>query len=464
MIKRYVLLWLAAGFALQAAEEAARHPRGNRQPIQTSRCNEVPARLFDVILSRPASRSISVSVLCYSNSQGFIAYGKNALNLEHRTPGQEFRPGEPAAILLGGLEPDMRYFYRLHLQQTTNAIQSFHTARPQNAPFSFTITADSHLDEHTNPLTYQQTLANARANKPDFHIDLGDTFMTEKHPDREAAAKQYLAQRYYFGQLCDSTPLFLVLGNHDGESPQGRGGAADDLSEWSNQMRKRYYPNPVPDGFYSGNEARHPKAGLLEDYYAWEWGDALFVVLDPFWFTQKERGGRDHWKRTLGAGQYAWLKHTLETSRSQFKCVFIHHLVGGADNQCRGGAEAASFYEWGGRNLDGSDGFQEHRPGWLAPVHQLLLQNKVTIVFHGHDHFYAKQDLDGIVYQEVPQPGYPGNGKSPRSAAEYGYKTGVLLGSSGHLRVTISAKDMKVDYIRSNQSTAHSYSIKPTRP
>ena len=407
MIKRYVLLWLAAGFALQAAEEAARHPRGNRQPIQTSRCNEVPARLFDVILSRPASRSISVSVLCYSNSQGFIAYGKNALNLEHRTSGQEFRPGEPAAILLGGLEPDMRYFYRLHLQQTTNAIQSFHTARPQNAPFSFTITADSHLDEHTNPLTYQQTLANARADKPDFHIDLGDTFMTEKHPDREAAAKQYLAQRYYFGQLCDSTPLFLVLGNHDGESPQGRGGAADDLSEWSNQMRKRYYPNPVPDGFYSGNEARHPKAGLLEDYYAWEWGDALFVVLDPFWFTQKERGGR---------------------------------------------------------NLDGSDGFQEHRPGWLAPVHQLLLQNKVTIVFHGHDHFYAKQDLDGIVYQEVPQPGYPGNGKSPRSAAEYGYKTGVLLGSSGHLRVTISAKDMKVDYIRSNQSTAHSYSIKPTRP
>ena len=34
----------------------------------------------------------------------------------------------------------------------------------------------------------------------------------------------------------------------------------------------------------------------------------------------------------------------------------------------------------------------------------LLVANKVNIVFHGHDHLFVKQDLDGIVYQEVPQP------------------------------------------------------------
>lgn len=42
--------------------------------------------------------------------------------------------------------------------------------------------------------------------------------MTEKHPNRESAAKQYVAQRYYFGQIGHSAPLYLVLGNHDGES------------------------------------------------------------------------------------------------------------------------------------------------------------------------------------------------------------------------------------------------------
>jgi len=44
--------------------------------------------------------------------------------------------------------------------------------------------------------------------------------MAEKHDSRVSAAWQYLAQRFYFGQLCHSAPLFLVLGNHDGESPR----------------------------------------------------------------------------------------------------------------------------------------------------------------------------------------------------------------------------------------------------
>jgi hypothetical protein len=92
----------------------------------------------------------------------------------------------------------------------------------------------------------------------------------------------------------------------------------------------------------------------------------------------------------------------------------------------------------------------------------LLVQNKVSAVFHGHDHFYAKQDLDGIVYQEVPQPGYVGNGKPPRSAAEYGYGNGTILGSSGHLRISISPEKATVEYLRSNpagREPAHTYRL-----
>jgi len=225
-------------------------------------------------------------------------------------------------------------------------------------------------------------------------------------------------------------------------------------------MRNRYFPNPVPDSFYSGNATKHPEAGLLQDYYAWEWGDGLFVALDPFWFTQKQRGQSDNWTRTLGAEQYQWLKRTLEASKAKFKFVFIHHLVGGATPEGRGGSEAAPLFEWGGKNPDGTDVFKEKRPGWRMPIHQLLVQNHVNIVFHGHDHLYAKQDLDGIVYQEVPQPGDPKG--STRSAAEYGYKGGVILGSSGHMRVTVSASQATVDYVRTDRSAAHSYSI-PSR-
>jgi hypothetical protein len=55
--------------------------------------------------------------------------------------------------------------------------------------------------------------------------------------------------------------------------------------------------------------------------------------------------------------------------------------------------------------------------------------------------------VSGLVYQEVPQPGFPGLG-SPRSAAEYDYNSGAILGGSGHLRVTVNESEIKVEYVR----------------
>jgi len=310
--------------------------------------------------------------------------------------------------------------------------------------FTFTITADSHLDEHTDLAVYQQTLKNAAADKPVFHVDLGDTFMSEKHTNRTDAAKQYLDQRRYFNLL--GTQLHLVIGNHDGESGRYLDGTTNNLAVWSRSMRVRYFPEPLAkDG---------------RNYFAWQHGNALFIALDPYWFTPRQRRNDDNWTRTLSAEQYQWLKRTLETSKVAFKFVFIHQLIGGLEKAGRGGVEIAPFFEWGGKNPDGTDVFKTKRSGWPMPIHQLLVTNRVNIVFHGHDHLYAKQDLDGIVYQEVPQPGDPKG--STRSAAEYGYKSGVILGSSGYLRVNVSANETKVEYVRPNKSAAHSYSI-PSR-
>ena len=70
----------------------------------------------------------------------------------------------------------------------------------------------------------------------------------------------------------------------------------------------------------------------------------------------------------------------------------------------RGAVEVASTYEWGGEGRKGEGTFKEKRPGWDLPIHQLMVKTGVTIFFQGHDHLFARQDLDGIVYQEVPQP------------------------------------------------------------
>lgn len=81
------------------------------------------------------------------------------------------------------------------------------------------------------------------------------------------------------------------------------------------------------------------------------------------------------------------------------------------------------------------------------PIHQLLVANKVTAVFHGHDHLFVKQELDGIIYQAVPQPS-AARYDQINSAKEYGYITGDVLPSSGHLRVTVSSAQVKIDYVR----------------
>ena len=172
----------------------------------------------------------------------------------------------------------------------------------------------------------------------------------------------------------------------------------------------------------------------------------------PNWYTKNKpkRGGvSDNWQWTLGEKQYRWLRQVLETSDASFKFIFAHHLVGGIHTgEGRGGIEMAPYYEWGGRNVDDTWGFDTKRPGWEKPIHQLMVENNVTAFFHGHDHVFVKQELDGVVYQEVPQPSNTNYRNGDNLAVEGSYLSGVVLGSAGNLRVTVSPDVVVVDYIR----------------
>ena len=415
----------------------------------------VPEHPYDLILARPEKNSVTLSVLTYRNIEAFVTYGTQPGVCTNETATRQLKVGMPVEFVINPLSANTKYFYQFH-SRSAGAAQfnagpefSFHTARPPGDRFTFTLTADAHLDEHTSAQVYQQTLANIRADAPDFHIDLGNLFMTDKHASRDEAARQYLAQRYYLGQI--GSPLFLALGVHDGETSRYDDSSSDSLAVWANALRKKYFPNPVPDTFYTGDSIPKPPSGLLENYYAWTWGDALFIVLDPYRYSLRQHGsGGDGWAWSLGREQYDWLAKTLASSTSKYKFIFIHNLLAG-NQASRGGVEIAGFNEWGGKNLDGNDGFARHRPGWPMPVHQLLLHNHVTAVFKAHDNFYARQELDGILYLMVPQPSFAGNDRI-RDLENYGYKQGTFLGNSGHVRVTVSPEKVTVDYAKSSPS------------
>ena len=442
-----------AGSAQEAKPETG-HGH-HRQTVTNSFNVAVPAHAYDLMLARPEQNSVTLSALAYQGREGFVTYGMQSGAATNQTPRRQFKAGVPVEIVLTPLQPDSKYFYQFHSRLTRadrfaiSPEYSFQTARSPGRAFTFTLTADVHLDEHTSANVYEQSLANIRAEQPDFHIDLGNLFMTDKHATRDEAARQYLAQRFYLGQIGSSAPLFLALGVHDGESSRYDDGSPDSLAAWSNQLRKRYFPNPVPDSFYTGNDTPKPPGGRLENYYAWEWGDALFVVLDPYRYSLRQRGGGgDGWAWSLGRAQYDWLAKTLAASRAKFKFVFLHNLLCG-DQASRGGVEIAGFNEWGGRNLDGTDGFAQHRPGWPLPIHTLLVRNRVTAVLKAHDNFYARQELDGILYLMVPQPSFAGNDRI-RDLQAYGYKHGVFLGNSGHVKVQVSPEKTIVEYVKSS--------------
>jgi hypothetical protein len=426
------------------------------------------------LLGRPTDSSVTVNVLAEEDLEVYFEYGTESGVYAGRTDTALFPGGDPIEVVMDGLQPDTRYYYRMVYRQsgatewTPRNEYSFHTQRARGSSFVFTVQADSHLgDPKFNAELYEIVLQNASEAEPDLHLDLGDTFMSEKYASNyDETVALHLEQRGYFGILCHSVPLFLATGNHEGELGWKLDGTAENIAVWATTARKLYYLNPVPDEFYTGCAVEEDFVGLRENYYGWEWGDALFVVLDPFWYTTTKPGqSGDNWDWTLGYEQYSWFQQVLEGSDATFKFVFCHHLVGGVTTAGRGGIEGAGYYEWGGKNEDDSWGFDGRRPGWGTPIHQLMLENNVTIFFHGHDHFFAKQDLDGIVYQLVPQPSNTAYDNT-NNAEKYGYVNGDFLGSSGHLRVTVGESQVTADYVRAylpgdgtNGEIAYSYTI-----
>jgi hypothetical protein len=442
------------------------------------------------LLGRPTATSVALNVCTDRDVELFVEFGIAPSAYSGQTPPVTARAGIPVTATISPLVPDSPYWYRLRYRQAgsmeylARGEHTFHTARGGRSAYTFAIEADPHLDTATNVNLFKRTLDNIMAASPDFLIDLGDTFMSDKLPvqDLPAVTSRHLLLRSYYERCGHSVPLMLVIGNHEGELGWLLNGTPDNLAVLATRTRTSYFPNPAPDGFYSGDTTREDFVGQRQGYYAWEWGSALFVVLDPYWHTVNKPGAtKDLWDWTLGARQYRWFESTLARSTARLKFVFTHQVVGGLDPEGRGGIEAVPFYEMGGRNADSSWGFVAARPGWPRPLHQLMVDNHVTAVFHGHDHVFVKQELDGIVYQELPQPGYFNFANPEKSysntalAAKYGYTHGVIHSSSGYLRVSVTDTEATVAYVRSylpehetggrrNGEVAFSYSLKGSGP
>jgi hypothetical protein len=411
------------------------------------------------MLGRPTDNSITVQAFFDNAAEVCIQYSTTSGNYPNQTTWQTFPAGEPAEIVVNGLQANTQYFYRMCYRVpnttaiTTRPEYKFRTQRAVGSTYSFIVQADPHMDEQSDSALYRLAMNNYVSDNPDFLIDLGDIFMSDKLANaarqitRDTINYRCKLMRNFYETACHSVPLFITLGNHEGEAGWQLNNTANNVAVWGTLERKKYYINPEPNNFYTGDTVNHNFVGKRENYYAWKWGDALFIVIDPYWYTAPKPDSLNRWRWTLGKGQYDWLKKTLETTPAKFKFVFSHQIVGGTP-EGRGGTEVADNYEWGGKSLNGTRGFEANRPGWYKPIKDLLKEHRVNIFFHGHDHFFGKQEKDCLIYQESPQPSHP-NFSTANYIAQYGYREGLLLPNSGYIRVTVSPENVKVEYVRS---------------
>ncbi len=436
---------------------------------------EIKAQNYTEVLGRPTDSSITMSILFDKSVNVYWEYGTSSGSYNVSTPVYTTIADTPIEVLFSNLAASTKYFYRTKYKlvgannYVFGAEHFFQTQKKPGTSFSFVVEADPHLDSNCDPESYKLTLQHMLSKSPDFLIDLGDNAMSDKLPviDKPSIIDRTLLFRKYFNELTHSVPLYVTLGNHEGELGWLPNINESSLPTMAALIRKTYFPNPAPNKFYSGNTVLEPKVGIRENYYAWEWGDALFMVIDPYMYSKTKPA----WGWSLGLEQYNWLKNTLSNSKAKFKFIFSHQLVGGSGTDGRGGSEFVQFYEMGGKNTDSTYGFGTNRAGWDKPIHYLLFENKASIYFHGHDHLFAKQDKDGIVYQEVPQPS--AKNLTTVTGTAYGYVDGVLMPNRGYLYVTVSADKVKVDYVktylpseenatRKNGDIAYSYTITPS--
>ncbi len=436
------------------------------------------AQLPNIVLGRPTDASITASVLFQSNAEHYIEYGTFSGQYPSATPAIVAQAGVPDEVEVVGLVPDTRYYYRLRYRPvgggafSASPEFSFHTQRAPGASFTFTVEADEHLyDKKGVENLYRITLANEALDAPDFMLSLGDIFGDDHEPytiTSGALDTLHYNYRPLLGAITHSVPFYVCLGNHEGENDFYLAqNPPNNLGVLGTQWRKVYYPNPFPNDFYSGNTAVEPYGiGYPENYYSWTWGDALFVVLDVYRDQCDTSASPGSWNWSLGWPQYQWLRNTLQASNAAHKFVFAHHVRGWG----RGAASIAHYFEWGGYASNGINyQFDTKRPGWDMPIQQLFETYGVDIFFQGHDHLFAREELNGVTYQEVPMPS--DSTYTIGMLANADAYTSDTLDGSGHLRVNVTASCVTVDYVRAylpadtvsgvhhNREVAFSYTI-----
>ena len=275
-----------------------------------------------------------------------ISYGEN-YPLENKIISADAQ--QEHQFILDKLQPDKKYQYQIKLLNNNYCDESFssffYTYDAADNKFSFVVFGDSAPEDKSSTAEILKKLSpQILASNPNFIITVGDNAYVYDADDLKEIKKSWLIFFNAARELIQSIPMFATAGNHD-ETDQ----------ETAYKYYQKVWLNPKIE------EASMSR--LDELAYKFQYGNSLFIILNS------EELGKE--SQITGA-QLEWLKKTLNNDQVKYKFIFSHKPFLNSSRSSK---------------IKNSDEF-----------HQLFLENKVTAVFTGHDHFFCDYQKDGIYY------------------------------------------------------------------
>lgn len=332
-------------------------------------------------------------------SEGVVEYGETPLL------GRTARSGGRAErhdVVLGGLRPDTRYYYRLVEggKPLTRRYSFYSAPDPSHTDFSFVVVGDSGMD---NPEQLAIAQLMAREQEARFFLHTGDVV----YPAGALGAAVAEYNRRYFkpyAELLKRVPGFPVVGNHD-------------LYGLYGAPFKRAFVLPSNGG----------GALFSELFYRFDWGDATFLALDTNTIFR------------VGSGPHmTWLEDQLR-SANKWVIVYMH----------------APLY---------SAGKHGDSRSLQANLESLFEHEGVDLVLAGHDHDYERSKPIKQYNQDPGYAGLvhivTGGGGAALRPVHPTPRTHLALSAHHYLKVSIAGDDLRGEAIDLNGQTIDRFTIR----
>ncbi len=343
-------------------------------------------------------RTMTLLWQTYDSVDCTVEWGVSFSSMEKDSISIEYGDDHQHRMNLENLMPDTKYFYRVIAGADTAGGDFFTGKEDDDEKITFYAYGDTRTYPADHDSLAGQILRDIAISDSNQTFIISDGDLVGRSPDEtsdwtpseEKWDTQFFDPQYRnIQKLLRTMPYMACVGNYEVEA--------------EGIFFRKYFPYSMfgPDRFY----------------YSFNNGPVHFTVVDQY---------TDY---SVGSEQYNWIKNDLETTTRKWKMILFHEP---------------------GWSAGGSHGNNADVQNILQP---LAVENEVQFFFGGHNHYYSRAVVDGIVHITT------GGGGAPLYNPVQSYPKIVKVDKSYHFcKIEIDGNSLAFTAIRADGSIIESFS------